>query len=137
MTVQTLWNGIKRSRENAKTVRASACYEESVKANVKPPKNAYHSRKADKLDDDEATNGEEDTARLAQTVVEELSHWLVQRSGQNLGRITHAEAENDIEQETGQVGEDHSQGDSPGSFDLWLRDLFSDVCCCIVIGHGP
>ena len=97
----------------------------------------HHCCKTDKLDDDKSTDCEEDSTSLAKTVVEELCHGLVDRACEDGGRITHTEAKHNIEQETRKICEQHSKRDSPRSLDLWFRDLFCDMCCGIVIGHGP
>lgn len=84
-----------------------------------------HGRETNKLDDDKASDREEDAPSLAETVVEDLGDWLVDWAGENLrgvalqnllmfcqqnkARVTyHAEAEDDVEEETSKICEEHS-----------------------------
>lgn len=135
--VQTLEKGISLSREKAKTVRPSACYLLSATGPTIPQKQSYHGCEANKLQDYETANGVEDTTRLAETVVEELSHWLINWTGKDFGGVTHAEAEHDVEQEAGNVCEEHSTGDSPWCLDFRLRYFLGDMSSGIVIRHDP
>ena len=56
-----------------------------------------HGSEAYKLDDQETADGEEDSTGFAETVVENLGNWLHDWACENLGRVTHAEAEDDVE----------------------------------------
>ena len=84
-----------------------------------------HGCEADELDDDEAGDGEEDAPCFAETVVEDLGDGLVDWAGENLRRVAlqnllmfrqqnkarvtyHAEAEDDVEEETSEICEEHS-----------------------------
>ena len=98
---------------------------------------SYQSRKADKLDDNESGYCEEDSASFAETVVEQLGDWLVNWTGKNFRWVTHTEAEHNVEQETGNICEQHGHRNSPRGFDLGFRNLFGDMCRRIIISHGP
>ena len=52
-------------------------------------------------------------------------------------RVAHAEAEDNVEQEAGEVGEEHSQRDRPRGLNLGVTDLFCDVRGRIVVCHSP
>ena len=95
-----------------------------------------HGGEADEFEDDEAADGVEDPSRLAEGEVEDLSNGLGCREDD--GRVGgHAEAEDDVEEESTEVGEQHGERDGPWCLDFWLRDLFGDVSGRIVIRHGP
>jgi len=79
-----------------------------------------HSSEADEFDDDKSADREENTSGFTKTVEVDLSDGLSKHATQDLFWVAHAEAENDIEKETSQVGEKHSERDGPRGFDLWL-----------------
>lgn len=96
-----------------------------------------HGSEAHELDNEETAHSEEDSTGFAETVVENLGNWLHDWTGEDHGWITHAEAEDDVEEKTSDVGEQHGQGNRPWSLDLWLGDFFGNVRSRIVIGHSP
>ena len=59
------------------------------------------------------------------------------RRREDAGDVTHDEAENDVEEPTGDVCEQHGHTYRPWSFDGRVLDFFGDVCGCVVVGHGP
>ena len=84
-----------------------------------------HGCETNKLDDDQAGDGEEDATCLAEAVVEDLGDGLVDWAGENLRGVAlqnllmfrqqnktrvayHAEAEDDVEEETSKICEEHS-----------------------------
>jgi hypothetical protein len=87
---------------------------------------SLHGCEADELDDDQAGNREEDGASFAEAVVEDLSDGLVNWAGEDLrwvalskilvsvvpqdrveGITHHTEAENNVEEETSKICEEH------------------------------
>ena len=96
-----------------------------------------HGSEAHELDDEETGHGEEDPARFAEAVVENLGNRLNDWACEDLGGVAHAEAEDDVEEEPSHVGEQHGRGNRPWGLDLWLGDFFGNVRCRIVIGHRP
>jgi len=66
-----------------------------------------HGCEAHEFDDDQTSDGEEDAACLAEAVVEDLSDGLVDWAGENRRRVAHAEAKDDIEEETSEIREEH------------------------------
>lgn len=96
-----------------------------------------HRGKGDELDDDQPGNGEEHGTTFAKAVVEDLRDGLGHRRHEDLVRAAHAVAENNVEQETAEVGEEHRQRDGPRGFPLGIVDLLGDVGGRIVVGHGP
>ena len=97
-----------------------------------------HGGEADELDDDEATEGVEDAAGLAERVVVDLGYGLVDGRCEDVERVgAHAEAEHDVEEEAPDVGEDHGRGNRPGSFETGIADFFGNVRGGVVVGHGP
>lgn len=81
-----------------------------------------HGGEADELDDDEGTDGVEDSSTLAKDVVEDLSHWLIDRAGEDRCWVAHAEAQDNVEKEAGNIGKQHCHRDGPWSLDFRLRD---------------
>jgi hypothetical protein len=68
----------------------------------------HHRGKADKLDDDEATDCEKDSTALSETVVKELCDRLRKRACEDYAWIAHAKAQHNVEQKSGKVCEKHS-----------------------------
>jgi hypothetical protein len=79
-------------------------------------------REAHELQDDEGEDGEGDAAAAAERVVEDLGDGLLDGGLEDRGRVAHAEAEDNVEEEAGDVGECHGEGDGPGSLSLWFVD---------------
>lgn len=75
---------------------------------------------AEGLKNDEGANSVEETTSLAKGVVENLRDGL--RRGQNLGRVAHAEGQDNVVEETANVGKSHGGEDAPGRLDLGLVD---------------
>lgn len=96
-----------------------------------------HGSEGDELDDDEGADGECDTARLSENVVEDLRDWLSDLRGQDVLWRAHDEAKDDVEEETGNVGEQHGHRNGPWCLDLWLDDFLGDMSGSIVVSHGP
>ena len=96
-----------------------------------------HGREGHKFDDNQSGNGKEHGTTLAEAVIEDLGHGLLHRGAQDLLRITHAVTQNDVEQETGNVGEGHGQGDSPRGLELGIAHLLRDVRGRVVVSHCP
>jgi hypothetical protein len=68
-----------------------------------------HGCEAHELEDEESADGVEDSTRLSETVVKDLGNWLDNWAGENLGWVTHAKAQDDVEEETSNVGEEHGK----------------------------
>ena len=77
---------------------------------------------ADELENEEGRDGKIDAGSFAERVVEDLSDWLINWRGENVGCVTHAEAKDDVEKPSKDVGAKHSHGDGPWSLDLRLID---------------
>lgn len=67
-----------------------------------------HGCESHKLDNEQSRNGEEDGTTLAKAVIEDLCDWLFHLGVKDSVRVTHAEAQNDVEQEASQISEQHS-----------------------------
>jgi hypothetical protein len=51
------------------------------------PAKCLHCCEADELDDNHAAHGEKDTTRTAKAVVVNLSNWLRERAGEDIGGV--------------------------------------------------
>jgi len=92
---------------------------------------------ADELEDDECADGVEDATGRAEGVVENLGYGLSDGRGEDVVRVTHGEAKDDVVEPTSYVGEQHGHGDSPRGLNFGLGDFLSDVGSRIVISHSP
>ena len=92
---------------------------------------------ADEVEDDERGDGEEDTARGADVVVEDLGRGLGDGRGEGGGDVAGAVGEDDGEEPAADVGEAERGGDGPRGFELGVLDFFGDVGRGVVVGHCP
>lgn len=81
------------------------------------------------MQDDEGAYGVDNAACLSERVVEDLSNGLIDRRGEDSSGIAHAIAEDDVEQETGNIGEQHGKGDGPRCLELRLGDSVRVSIC--------
>ncbi len=78
--------------------------------------------KANELEDDEGGYREEDPGTLAQRIVEDLCHRLINGRREDFGGITHTEAQDNVEQPPKDIGKPHGERNGPWCFNLRFID---------------
>lgn len=91
---------------------------------------------ADELQDDERTYSESQATAFPKRVVEDLRNGLCNWRVCYSGGISHAEAENNVEKYTEDIGEEHGERDSPRSFDFGFADSSLQVSALGLFGTG-